>query len=443
MDLSRFSKKRICVAVSGGVDSMTLLHFLLREKKKWNYQLSAVHCEHGIRGNDSLADEAFVRRICGKWDIPLVCFSENCIEKAQREKCSLETAARNFRYDCFSSLIDAEKADYIATAHHKNDEAETVLFRLARGTSLSGVKGIEAVRDWLIRPLLDWTRADIEAYAKENGFEYCVDSTNLQTDATRNKLRLEVLPKLEEAVNGAVSNLAHFALLAAEDDALLYEYSQTLLSPLEDKVGYCVLFCDKKPLFTRACLTALKGLGVEKDYTAKHLEALYALQNSERGAFLCLPQNIIAKRREKDVAFNIKEQEIITKKNPPKKFDKNGFDGGMYEVNVSKTPFTETDGAWKILKIDEEKIPQNAVFRFREDGDKITVFGGGTKTLKKFFNEKKTPVEAREYLPLIAEENGEEVYVVCGVEISEKVKITETTKQTLYIKIQKKIGEKL
>ena len=303
MDLSKFSKKRICVAVSGGVDSISLLYFLSRHQDTYGYLLSAVHCEHGIRGEESLADAAFVKKTCEDWNIPLVCFSENCVKKANREKCSLETAARNFRYACFAEIIEKNTADFIATAHHKNDEAETILFRLARGSSLSGAKGMTECRDWLIRPFLDWTRAEIERYAKENGLAYCIDSTNLQMDATRNKLRLEVLPRLEEAVDGAVSNLAHFARLAAEDDELLYEYSQKLISTWTEGNGYLIRFCDKRPLFSRACLTAMKNVGIEKDYTARHLDAIFALQNSERGASVCLPKNIIAEKMENGVAI--------------------------------------------------------------------------------------------------------------------------------------------
>ena len=438
MDLSKFTKKRICVAVSGGVDSMTLLHFLLCNQERFAYQISAVHCEHGIRGENSLADARFVEKICQDWGITLYNYAEDCPQKAQREKCSLETAARNFRYDCFAEIIQKDVADYIATAHHKNDEAETILFRLARGTSLSGVKGMTEQRDWLIRPFLDWTREEIENYAAENHIQYCTDATNFERDATRNKLRLEVLPKLEEVINGATSNLVHFASLAAEDDALLYEYSQELLSTLQETGGYLVAFSDRKPLFSRACLTAIKGLGVEKDYTTRHLDALFQLQKSERGAVVCLPQNLVAKKTEKGIVLYIPKEEIFHKKTQPKKFTKNGFDGGRYEVNVSNEPPMSLNNTFKILKIDAENLPKNVVFRFREEGDVITSFGGGTKTLKKFFNEKKIPVEEREYLPLIAEEKGEEVYVICGVEISEKVKITPTTREIVYITMQKK-----
>jgi tRNA(Ile)-lysidine synthetase-like protein len=148
------------------------------------------------------------------------------------------------------------------------------------------------------------------------------------------------------------------------------------------------------------------------------------LQQSERGAILNLPQNILALKDENGIKIYRKKEEIFTPNASPKKFDKNGFKGGRYEVNVSDEAQEDVDNDWKILKIDADKLPSTAVFRFRKEGDKIETFGGGTKTLKKFFNERKTPVEERSYLPLIADENTDEVYVICGVEISEKVKAT-------------------
>ena len=434
LNLQDFSGKRICVAISGGVDSVSLLHYLKGLEKDYGYSLCAVHCEHGIRGEESLADARFVEEFCLQQGVPLYAFSEDCPARAKRDKQSLETAARAFRQDCFKRLLSEGKADFIATAHHKNDDAETVLFRLMRGTSLTGVGGMVELNGKIIRPFLSWTRSDIEAYAKENGLAYCVDSTNFELDATRNKLRLNVLPLMEETVSGAMENLVRFSRLAAEDDGLLYEYAKELLTA--DLDGITVAFCDKKPLFRRACLMALKELGVERDYTALHLENAFHLQGLERGSRLSFPKGVEAEKAERGVRFyHIKEEEFAEKPTA-QMFTQNRFDGGRYEVTVSLDPIS-SDGVWRVLQVDGDKIPATAVYRFRQEGDFIQRFGGGKKTLKKFFNEEKTPVAEREYLPLIAEENGE-VYVVCGVEISEKVKVTADTKTPLIISIRKK-----
>lgn len=433
MDLRQFSNKRICVAISGGVDSVSLLHYLKMRENECGYTLCAVHCEHGIRGEESLSDARFVEAFCKAQGVDLYTFSEDCPMRAKRDKQSLETAARAFRYECFHRLVSEGKADFVATAHHKNDDAETVLFRLLRGTSLTGVGGMVEMNGKIIRPFLSWTRAEIEGYAAQNGLAFRVDSTNLALDATRNKLRLQALPLLEETVNGAMENLTRFARLATEDDELLYEYAKELLT-VEDN-GVMLAFCNKAPLFRRACLLALKGLGVEKDYTALHLDGVYRLQSLQRGARISLPKGIVAEKKENGVCLYVSEAETFTAQAPEKKFDQNGYDGGRYEVKVSKTPIVEGNG-WRILRVDGDKIPPNAVYRFRKEGDFIQRFGGGKKTLKKFFNEEKTPVIERAYLPLIA--TGEEVLVVCGVEISEKVKVSADTKTPIYISIRQK-----
>lgn len=428
--------KRVCVAISGGVDSTALLHYLKSREKEVGFSLFAVHCEHGIRGEESLLDQAFVQELCQKWRVPLFVFSENCPQRAKREKTSLETTARNFRLESFASLINGDQVDFIATAHHVSDEAETVLFRLARGTSLSGVKGMEEQNGYFIRPFLDWTKEEILSYAKENALSYRTDSTNLQTDATRNKLRLNVFPALEEAVGGASLNLARFARYAAEDDELLYEQSKALVSA--SPAGKTVVqFSEQKPLLRRACLIAMKELGIERDYTSAHLESLFSLQRSERGARICLPKGVIAQKIETGIEFFLQENEEVLTLPPQteKPFDLSGFDGGRYAVNVSLTLTGEEKG--KVLRVDKDKLPKTAVFRFRKDGDVIKSFGG-SKSLKKFFNEKKIPAKERAFLPLIAEKNGKEVFAVCGVEISERVKITQETQSVLYITLRKK-----
>lgn len=435
--VQNFQGKRICVAVSGGVDSVALLHYLKTREKELGCFVVAAHCEHGIRGEDSLADMRFVQALCRDLDTELYLFQEDCPALAKKEGVSLETAARNFRYECFSTLVKEGKADLVATAHHQGDEAETVLFRIARGSALSGAVGIAETRGWLVRPFLSWTRADIEAYALENGLQHCEDLTNDDTAFTRNAIRKEVLPRLEKAVSGAAGNIARFAALAKADDELLYEYASKLIA--QENEGFVVAFSDKKPLFYRACLTAMKALGVEKDYTLKHLEAVDGLQNAERGAKADLPKNVEAVKTEQGILLRVKKQTQTWEKGESKAFSVAGFDGGKYCVEISRQELKADE--WKTLRIDEEKIPANAVYRFREEGDKIECFGGGTKSLKKLFNERKIPVEEREYLPVIAV--GGQVYAVCGVEISKKLKVDESTQSVLYIVLRKKKGERI
>lgn len=427
------------MAISGGVDSTVLLHYLKSRQKEYGYLLSAVHCEHGIRGEESLEDQRFVQSICKEWGVPLRVFSADCKALALENKQSLETAAREFRRACFDTVIADRQADYIVTAHHLLDEAETVLFRLARGTALSGVVGMREADGYLLRPFLRWSKEEILAYAAQNNLSYCVDQTNLVADATRNKLRLQVLPILEQAVPGANAHLAQFADIAKDDDDLLNEYAQTLVKADKEKI--CVAFSDKKPLFRRACLIALKALGVVRDYTQAHLDAAFDLQKSEKGSILHFPCGVVGKREQDHLAFFVQSGEEEAVAFPePKPFTKSGFDGGRYAVSVHSALPNDIKSGWKILRIDEEKIPKEAVFRFRKEGDFIRSFGG-KKTLKKFLNEKMVDVETRAALPIIADAESGEVYVVCGVEISQTVKVDEGTQSVLYILTEEK-GER-
>ena len=429
MDLAKFQGKRICVAVSGGIDSVSLLHYMQKHQNQFGYTLSAVHCEHGIRGEESIEDMRFVQALCKAQNIPLTIFQADCLLRAKQEKCSLETVARMFRYQSFESLIQQNKTDYVAVAHHRNDEAETVLFRLARGASLTGARGMLEENTYILRPFLGWSKKDIIAYAQENGLQYREDYTNQELDATRNKIRLQILPALEEAVPGAVVNLVRFAETAGEDDAYLYRQSERILSKCNNG-KYFISMCKDTPIFYRACVTALKALGVEKDYTRLHLKLLFDLQKNERGARLDMPQNVLARKTGNGIVLCWKE-ELPVLVTAPKYYSENGFDGGRYEVKIFQkeedVPYTPLP----ILRIDADKLPKNASFRFRKDGDEMRVFGGKTKSLKKLFNERKIDASERAYIPLIADETT--IYAVCGVEIADEVKVTEDTKNIAYI----------
>ena len=438
MNLDGFYNKRICVAVSGGVDSVALLHYLRERADKYRFTLSAVHIEHGIRGDESVRDMYFVQSLCDAWGIELFVFRADCVTLAQTEKQSLETVARAVRYNFFETLFSEKKTDYIALAHHQNDEAETVLFRLARGSSLTGLRGMTTQNGRFLRPFLDWKKSQIIEYANEHGLSFCQDETNFLPCATRNKIRLTVLPALEDAVSGAIENIARFASVASEDDEYLYAQSQTLLTKSEDT--FVVAFCDIAPLFRRACLTALKGLGVEKDYTATHLQSAYDLQKSERGAYICLPKGVIAKKELSGIAFFLEKENTVTfsEKPPMKEFSESGFDGGRYAVSVFCGDETAMQTGWKVLRLDMEKLPKDACFRFRREGDEIKAFGGATKSLKKLFNEKKIPVEDREWLPLIAQRDGNKVFAVCGVEIADEIKVTKKTARAVCVALERK-----
>jgi tRNA(Ile)-lysidine synthase len=413
LNLTFYKNKKICVALSGGGDSVSLLHYFYTHGAEYGITLSAVHCEHGIRKGSSLADCNFVKELCSDWGIPLFVYSADCPALAREKKVSLETAARDFRYESFQDVLKQGKADRIATAHHADDNAETVLFRLCRGTSLAGAGGIRP-RAGFVRPLLGVTRAEIEAYLRDNALPYCHDETNDDDAITRNALRLRVLPELERIVPGATAGINRFATLAAADDEYLYRQAKGLL--YTENGVHAVRSSDEFPLFTRACLCVLKEMGVEKDYTSAHLEALYALCGGQNGRQISLPQGIIAVKEYDRVAFYPCEAEKDDTEIP---FGLGAFTLGGVRFFVERVKERKLGHGY----FDLRKIPKTAVFRHRREGDVFTKFGGGEKKLKDYLIDRKIPRKAREGMVFLAD--GKEILAIVGGEIAERVKVEE------------------
>lgn len=416
LNLAVYRDKRICVAVSGGGDSVALLHYFHAHASEYGITLSAVNCEHGIRGETSLSDSAFVKELCEQWNVPLFFFSADCPALAALRKTSVETAAREFRYEKFEKLLREKKTDIIATAHHQGDNAETVLFNLCRGASLTGAGGISE-RKGFIRPLLNVSREEIVAYLRKNGLSYKHDETNDDEKITRNAIRLRVLPVLEEIIPSATAGIVRFSSLARADDELLYELAGSLITRFNG--GIKVRFCDKKPLFSRACLIALKEAGVEKDYTAAHLDALYALQQANNGEKACMPAGITGIREYDGITFyrakKRSEEEL------PFALGTFCLAGTSFSVTLCEKREEGKRGKY----VDLLKIPSSAVFRTRREGDVFTPFGGGKKKLKEYLIDKKIPQRERDELVLLA--YGKEILAIVGVEISDCLKTGETS----------------
>ena len=444
--MKKFAGKRVCVACSGGADSLCLLHYLSVRAPKDGFCLSAVHVEHGLRGENSKADAAFVADFCKRKEIPLFSFSFDCRALAAKEKIGVEEAARKARYGAFETLLSKGKADVIATAHHANDEAETVLFNLLRGSSLAGAGGIKEARQGYIRPFLRITKAEILAYAAENHLAFREDETNFIADATRNKLRLEILPELEKIVSGAAKNLSAFASAARRDDEFLYSLAASYVR--EEKPGGRIAVLSRAengeetpdPLFTRACVLAMKRLGVTKDYTRAHVNALLNLRRLQTGATAHLPRGVKARRVYGEIEFFSGEQTNA------EEFAECEFSYGLHKLGGAEILVTQSEAeatkasesaGEKLLRADGSLL-KNSVIRFKKEGDTFRKFGGGEKSLKKYLVDRKIPSDVREKIPLIAKKGSKEILVVIGTEIAENVKITPETSEVAYIILLKR-----
>ena len=187
----------VVVGFSGGADSVALLSFLYEKQTEWHLKLIACHINHQLRGAEAMRDEEFCRRFCRERGIELRVFRENIREGAEKAQQSIEEYARGIRYQRFEELSDGP-GDRIATAHNLNDLAETLIFHAARGTGIRGLIGIPPVRGKIVRPLLYCSRQEIEKYCQENGLSFVTDSTNLSDEYTRNYIRHQILPRMEE-----------------------------------------------------------------------------------------------------------------------------------------------------------------------------------------------------------------------------------------------------
>ena len=217
----------VTVALSGGADSVTLLHSLKMLQDELGIGLSACHVNHNLRGEESDGDEAYVRALCQELDVPLKVFSVDVSGSVEKHQ-SVEERARELRYEAFASM-SKELGSKVATAHNACDNTETVLLNMLRGTGLKGLCGIPTVRDYLIRPLIFCTRDEIEEYCGENGLRYVTDSTNASTAYTRNKIRLELVPKLLEINPSLYEGIGRMTLALSEDSRFLEDMAKNAL----------------------------------------------------------------------------------------------------------------------------------------------------------------------------------------------------------------------
>lgn len=220
------NRGKVLVALSGGADSVALLIAL----RKLGYSCEAVHCNFHLRGEESNRDEQFVKELCERLDTKLHITHFNTAEYARRQAVSIEMAARELRYRAFEELRAKSGAEAIAVAHHRDDSAETLLLNLIRGTGIRGLHGIQPRNGYIVRPLLCVSRAEILDYLKWRGESFVTDSTNLTSDYTRNKIRLEVIPKLSEINSSILESLAATATRISEAEKL---YSKAVEEAIE------------------------------------------------------------------------------------------------------------------------------------------------------------------------------------------------------------------
>jgi len=417
--INRFSMinggDNITVALSGGADSMALLHLLYSNRERLGITLCAAHLNHSLRGAESDCDENFVREYCGSIGVELFCEKADVGFYAEQSGKSTEEAAREIRYD-FLARVSSGK---VATAHTASDNAETVLINLSRGTALKGVCGIPPVRDNFIRPLIFCSRAEIEDYCRENGIPFVTDSSNLSDDYTRNKIRHNVIPVLQEINPSFCTAVTRFTLSAGEDCEYLQsvadaEYLQHL------KNGKLTVPCDMSPAIAKRMIARyLDDIGCVTD--SLHINEIYEALGDKTRRSVSGDKSILIDKQTIFSETDAKRSFIVSMLD----YDREKFDSCL---KVNKLLLNNA--------IDCDKICGKVVLRTREAGDEIKLSGRGTKSLKKLYNELKIPQNDRENLPLAADDNG--VIWVYGAGVCERVRVDRETKQITVFEVKER-----
>ena len=393
----------IC-AVSGGRDSVCMLHLLLSLRDALGISVEACHFNHRLRGEEAERDEAFVRALCADRNVPLHVGCGDVAAYAEENGLGIEEAARRLRYGFFVSLPCP-----VATAHTADDQAETVLQNLLRGTGLRGLCGIPAKRDHILRPILCLTRQEVDDYIRENGLRFVEDSTNAEDVCVRNRLRHTVLPLFRQENPSFPETLSRMTKTLREDEAFLQSLADRALSDAalpDGRLRCASLAAQPAPVRKRALRKYLRSIRAPK-LSASHIDAVDALLTAPCPSARCdLPGGFTAVREYEALALVSEEKPEALPVLPL-------TDGlctllaGNLELTVTRglcPQSSEKDGCAFYLRCDGLDEASLCV-RSRMPGDVLRLSGGG-KSLKKRMIEKKIPARLRPQLPVLADSAG-------------------------------------
>ena len=406
---------RVVVGLSGGADSSALLEALYLLKEQYSLSLFAAHINHGIRGEEADNDEAFAESLAKQRDIPFLCLKADAPAYAKEHRIGLEEAGRRIRYDYFESCAKGGK---IATAHTLSDNAETVLLHLSRGAGTKGLCGIPPIRGNIIRPLIECSRDEVEAFCKKRGLDFVTDSTNLCDNYSRNFIRNNIMPLFKKLNPGFERAVSRSAAIAAGEQGFIERAAQKALSDCAEKPFPQDAQNTTDSLDTAKLLSLDEGLRMR--VLKLFLEGLFKKSTVDYSLVSRLNDSLdtgkaVNLRDGKKAVFKDGRLTVACQKDPLpqpfyKKIDLSKGDAVIFakgkRVEIrrgEKFEKAEINGCQKINSLlsynvlDRDKISNTVILRTRLSGDKITLKKRGcTKTLKKLWNEKKFTEKQRQ-----------------------------------------------
>ncbi|MGI6152632.1 MAG: tRNA lysidine(34) synthetase TilS [Christensenellaceae bacterium] len=434
------------VAVSGGADSMAMMACLKNLSEALEIQVVCVHFEHGIRGEESLRDAEFVAEYCEKWRVPFYMGAADVPALSKEWKVSVELAAKRAREAYFAEMVADGTVDLIATAHHKEDTAESVLMHVLRGTGIDGLIGIRRRQGQMIRPFLCVGKRDILEYAQSMGIPHVEDSTNADNRYTRNYIRNVLLPAADAHLKtDTTAALNRLSVLAERDGAFLNKCAEQAFGECAavtgDQVELELARLQKldEAIAARVIRLACRKLGVLQDVEFAHIESVLRLAAcAQTGSRANLSGGLFAEveydrllvghvARQTDYSFSVRVA-LDGKTALP--------DGGV--LTVCETGRCEFDADDMYTEyFDMDKIPGELVCRTRQTGDTIHPLGSpGKKKLKDYFIDKKLPRRVRDRLPLVAA--GNEIVWAIGHAIGERYRVDEKTRRYMRMTYSKR-----
>ena len=434
-DLIRQGDK-IIAAVSGGIDSIVLMDILDELRKEWKLDLSIAHINHQLRGDESDGDEQFVVTAAEQRGIPCSVHREDTRALAAARRQSIQEVARDVRYAFFNNLRTSLGFGTVATAHHADDNAETLLFNIFRGTGVTGLSGIPVVRreDGIIRPLLFATRGEIREYADVRGLQYREDSSNSTSDYTRNFIRHEIIPQIREEINpNLTATLLRTSELFNQLEEYLYAESEKVrnevtLRQSETEIAFDVEKFRAKPFFLQEYVL----LHVARQFCGKEIDSgnvreMIKILSGETGDSCPIASDAVVYRNRNELIVRRLDDlaPFVYTVEPDRTYDFKEFQFASSLVPtsaLSDDPFREY--------VDAATLGNTLILRTWQDGDWFIPLGmKEKKKLSDFFIDEKIPLFEKGKVPILESEG--RIVWVCGKRLDDRCKISSNTKRIL------------